>query len=87
MKNKMRNQRMSRNGVVEFIKASKGRFFTVTFIKKNGEERTINCNTKNNSINSLGRILVYSMSDKSYKQVDIRTISKLSINGSTFKVR
>ena len=35
--------KISKTAALELIRNSKGRFFTVTFTKSNGQKRTINC--------------------------------------------
>jgi len=91
----MTNKTISKNTAYSLIKESNGKFFTVTFTTKNGEQRTINGRLKptktkgsgKNNSKALGYITVYSMQDKGYRNVDTRTISSLSINKTTNKVR
>lgn len=84
----MRKQTISKSKAVELIQNSKGRFFTVDFVKKDNSQRTINCNYKIPSKPSkLGYIMVYSMKDKGYKNINPQTIKNLTINNINYKVR
>jgi hypothetical protein len=71
---------------------SNGRFFTVTFIKKDGSTRRMTARTgvkkhlrggtnKNTNPNHL---IVWSVADKGYRTVDINAITKLTFNGETY---
>ena len=71
---------------------SNGRFFTVTFTKKDGTTRKFTCRTgvtkhlrggtrKNTNPNHL---IVWSVADKGYRTVDIDAITKLKFNGQTY---
>lgn len=86
---------ITRSKAVELIKNSQGRFFTVSFTKKDNTERTINGRTKvtkgskggkNPAIN-LGYISVYSTKEKGYRNVNSQTITSLKINGETYRVK
>ena len=62
-----------------------GRFAGVTWVKKNGETRTINCRpVKGEFFNMLGYIKVKTSKGK-FKLVDPRTILKITANGETYK--
>jgi hypothetical protein len=79
---------ISKTTAVELIKSTKGRFFTVTFTKSNGNKRMINGNYKNTPSNgNLGYLRVYSMKDKGYRNVNSQTITGLTYNGMTYRVR
>jgi hypothetical protein len=80
-------KRINRTKAVELIESSKGKFFTVTFMKKNNMTRTINCNYKKGSRSPLGYMNVYSLADKNYRNINPQTITKLSINGNTYMVK
>lgn len=85
MQNKVKT--ITRTTAVELINKSKGRFFTVTFTKKDKNMRTINCNKRKDSTTALGYIRVYSTQDKGYRSINPLTISKLVFNGVTYKVK
>ena len=72
---------------------SNGRIFSVTFIKKNGEERTMLARTgvtkhlkggtrKNNNADHL---IVWSMQDKAYRTINLSTVTKLKANGTEYQ--
>ena len=63
---------------------TKGRFCTITYLKKEGEKRTINCQVTSNKLNNLGYILVHSIADKGTRSVDPRTILCVKANGITY---
>lgn len=86
--NKLNNMKtISRSKAVEMIESSKGKFFTVTFIKKNGSSRTINGNFKKGNVTKLGYLNIYSMPDKGYRNINPQTITGLSINNINYKVK
>ena len=82
-----RTNRISRTKAVELINNSKGKFFTVTFKKKNGDLRMINGNFKKGNFTPLGYLSVYSAADKGYRQVNPKTITSLSVGGTEYKVK
>jgi C-terminal processing protease CtpA/Prc len=81
-------KRINKSRAVELITNSKGKFFTVTYVTKSNETRTINCNTKISRTNptSLGYITVYSFKDKGYRSVNTQTIKSLNMNGYTYRI-
>jgi len=91
----MTNKTISRSRAVELMKTSQGRFFTVSFMKKDNTERTINGRTKvtknskggKNPATNLGYVSVYSTKEKGYRNVNSQTITNLKINGETYKVK
>lgn len=84
-KAKTSTKRISKTTAVEMINNSKGRFFTVTFVKGNGDERTINGLRKNQT--PLGNITMYSAKDKGYRTINPNTIKSLIINSTTYVVK
>lgn len=81
------NMKISRKKAVILIEENKGKFFTVTFTKKDNTLRTINAVKKVGAISPAGYLNVYSIKDKGYRNVDVRTISSLKLNNSIYKVR
>lgn len=77
-------KKISKSAAVKLIEDSKGRFFTVTFLKKDKSERTLNGVVKKaNFMNPQGYINVTERNgDK--RQINPRTITKLSINGENY---
>jgi len=87
MKKRNDKKTIGKTKAAELITDSKGKFFTVTFMKKDNTMRTINCNySKNQKKSALGYINVYSMKDKQYKNINMQTVKMLAINGITYKV-
>lgn len=86
---------ITRSKALELIYSSNGKFFSTTWIKKDGTERTINGRLKvtkgtkggKNNATGMGYITMYSMKDKGFKNVDTRTQTELKINGQIYKVK
>jgi hypothetical protein len=78
------------------IKATNGKFFTVTFIKKDGTERVMNARLgvevylKGGQLaydaESKGLIPVYDMKAKGYRMVNVNTITHLKIGKNEYDV-
>lgn len=95
---KVEKEKIKRIGKIkaaELINNSKGRIFTATFIKKNGEERVMNCRkgvqkgvkgTGKNSTESLGMINVYDMQERGFKKLNLQEVISLKINKESYKV-
>ena len=80
-------ERISRSKAVELIQNSKGRFFTVTFKKKNGERRMLNGNVNSKRFqNKLGYIL-FNSSKKGMKSINPRTIESLNIEKVEYVIK
>lgn len=81
----------------ELMENSKGSFFTVAFIKKNGDYREMNARLGVTiGVNGRGRpfdpknyelIGVYDMQKHAHRMVNLRTILGLNIHGREYKVR
>jgi hypothetical protein len=77
--------------LINFV--SNGKLFSVTFIKKNGEERTMLARTGvkkylrggTNRNPNPHHLIVYSMHDKAYRTINIETIIKLRANGTEYQ--
>lgn len=82
--------------VKSLIENSEGKIFTVTFIKKNGEERVMNCrrgvSSKTNGggmayhPDDHGLITVFDMQAKDYRMVNLDTVTQLKIRGRVYTV-
>ena len=77
--------------VKAIVAETKGRIFTVTFIKKNGEQRVMNCRTgvtkhlrggTKTTPDSL--ITVYDVQNRGYRCFDPKTVIKIKANRRTF---
>lgn len=81
----------------QLIKDTKGKFFTVTFIKKDGTERVMNARLGVKAYlrggelpynpEAKGLIPVYDMQKHDYRMVNINTIKKLKIGNNEYEVR
>jgi len=81
----------------QLIKDTKGKFFTVTFIKKDGTTRVMNARLgvkaylKGGELpydpEAKGLIPVYDVKTKDYRMVNINTITDLKIGSNTYEVR
>lgn len=83
----METKTISRTKAVKLIEENKGKFATVTFIKKNGESRTINFNRSKNGTTKLGYLRVNNIKENKYASINPRTINSLNINGLKLKVK
>jgi len=85
---------------VELLKGSEGKFFTVTFIKKDGSERILNGRVgvykskfapltgegmKYNP-SDFGLVTVFDAQKKAYRMVNTNTIRELTVDGETYNV-
>ena len=81
----------------QMIKDTKGKFFTVTFTKKDGTTRVMNARLgvraylKGGELpydpESKGLIPVFDIPKKEYRMVNINTITKLKIGNNTYDVK
>jgi hypothetical protein len=82
----MKINKISKSKAVELIEANKGKFFTVTFTKKDNTLRTINCTRKVGATTNLGYLSVWSVQDKGLRSIDPRTITGLKLDNNEYKV-
>jgi len=78
------------------LKNTKGKFFTVTFIKKDGTERVMNARlgvkvylkggTLAYDAESKGLLPVYDMKAKDYRMININTITQVKIGNNTYDI-
>lgn len=72
---------------------SNGKIFSVTFIKKNGEERTMLARTGvtkhlkggKRTNHNIDQLVVWSMQDNGYRTINLDTIIKLKANGTEYQ--
>lgn len=76
--------KLSKKDIVKLLKENTGKFLSVTFIKKSGEERKINAHQSAQSfMNSLG-YLQFKTNTNEFKQVDPKKILCVKINNQTY---
>ena len=73
------------------LKATKGKFFTVVFVKKDGTTRVMNCRlgvTKHlkggvSTLNPSEFLTVYDMQAEGYRAINLSTIVSVTCGGTT----
>lgn len=84
----------------KFKSITKDKFFTISFVKKNGEERIINGRLgvgkyvkgtdpektmkRNNTLNDNDMIGVFENNNKQYRTINLNTMKWLKVNGKTY---
>ena len=75
------------------IDSTKGRIFTATFIKKDGQKRTLNCRTgvrkfTKGGVSSSGHIpelvTVFDIQKQDYRNINLESIIEIRFGGETF---
>jgi len=97
---KKSDNRVSIKKALELMKSTKGRFFTAVFLKKNNEERVINCQLLANQDDlNLGYVKVkeaikmknakmnVDVKTNPIRQINLQTLKSLKIKGETYKIR
>ena len=87
---------MNTQTIKQMIKGTKGKFFSVTFVKKDGSVRSMTARLGvKKGIKGVGLkfdpaerdlMVVWATDRKSYRMVNLRTISSLKINGNTHSI-
>ena len=77
----------SRTEMVNVINSTKGRFFTTTHIDKDGQARTMNVIKSNRPATELGYILVYSLQDKGYRNLNPQTLTDVTFRGTHYTAK
>ena len=91
---------ISKAKATDLIKGSKGKFISVTFVKKNGEVRKMNGrmgvhSSKNAPLkgvglaynpNDYGLVGIFDAQKKGYRMVNINTLSELIVDGQSYDV-
>ena len=80
----------------DLINASKGKFFSVAFTKKNGDLREMNCrkgvkkHLKGGELafdpNSKGLVVVFDAQKQAYRMININTLQSVTIDKATYSV-
>lgn len=79
-------KKISRTKIVEMMQNTKGKFFTVCFIKKDGTKRVINGQVKKaNFMDTLG-FINFREANKQHRRVNPQTIVWATIEGAAYKV-
>jgi len=74
----------SKKDMVRLLRANVGKFFGITFTKKDGTQRTLNAHMSDKKfINDLGYLQVIT-SKGEYKQIDPKKILEITINGNKY---
>jgi len=89
-------EKINKNKALEIINNTKGKIFTVNFIKKDGSLRKMNCRqgVKKHlkggkpayDFKSKGLISVYDLQSKGYRTININTLQTLKTENQTFQV-
>lgn len=80
-------QKASRTEMVNVVNSTKGRFFTCTHIDKDGSPRTMNAIKSNKPASELGYILVWSLQDKGYRNLNPQTLTDVSFKGTHYTAK
>lgn len=84
---------ISRTAALRLMMNAKGQFFTVVFTKKDGSDRTINCQyLKDQKELQIGYVKVKDLakmktSKDCIRNVNLQTLKSMNIGGKTYKVR
>ena len=74
----------SKKDAVRLLRDNVGKFFGITFIKKDGSKRTLNAHMSDKYfINDLGYLNIITNRNE-YKQVDPKNILEITINGNKY---
>ena len=89
-------KKVSKNQAKELINSSKGKIFSVTFTKKNGETREMICrkgvkkHLKGGELmfdpNEKGLAVVFDMKKNAYRMININTLEKITVDKATYSV-
>ena len=89
-------KKVSKNQAKELINSSKGKIFSVTFTKKNGETREMICrkgvkkHLKGGKLmfdpNEKGLAVVFDMKKNAYRMININTLEKIVVDKTAYSV-
>lgn len=85
---------LSQKALADIVSKSSGKFITVSFYKKNGELRVMNCRLGVTKYLKGGQctldkekfLIVYDMVKKGYRAIDKETIQSVTIQGNTLEL-
>ena len=89
-----RNNRPSSDEMVKMIKSTKGKWFSCTFIKKDGSKRVMNCRIGcHKGVKNIGRkfqkenlVTVFDAQAKEYRMINVDTMLTFNCGGLSWKV-
>lgn len=86
-KPQMVTKRIGRKKALEIIQNTNGKFFSVRFEKKNGEDRLMGVQyVKGTKSDPLGYVLLRDIKAKKAKSVNLQTLSEIKTNNTLYKV-
>ena len=87
---------VSKSQALKLIQGTKGKVFSAVFLKKNGDERTINARLGvNKGVNgaglkydplSKGYLPIYDMANKGYRMLNLTTLKAIQVNKKVYVV-
>ena len=84
---KVKTTKISKTKALELIKENCSKMFTATFIKKDNSTRVINGMVdKPIKSTNLGYISMKEMRTSEYRNVNLQTLTNLSIGGTKYKI-
>jgi hypothetical protein len=83
-----KGSKISKSSALNMIQSSNGKFFGVTFTKKDGSIRKMTCRIDKDKLtpNNLGYLTVNEVKTKTYKSLNLQTLSELRINKNVYKI-
>lgn len=81
-------KRIGRNKALEIIQNTNGKFFSVKFAKKNGDERLMGVQyVKGTKADPLGYVRLKELKTQITKSVNLQTLSEIKTNNTLYKVK
>jgi hypothetical protein len=81
-------KRIGRNKALEIIQNTNGKFFSVKFVKKNGDERLMGVQyIKGTKADPLGYVRLKDLKTQITKSVNLQTLSEIKTNNTLYKVK
>ena len=89
--------KISREQAEQLIDSTNGSIFSVVFVKKDGTIRKMHCRTRVHKLikggglkfspKSKGLRVVYCLTNKAYRMINLNTITNIKTKGSNYDVR